>query len=220
MTESIKGILSTYVPVDAMPTFSRVRAEVDAERRARDEAALAADRVSRLDVARKAALATVPPSLAKRVQSGVEDTWAVGFTRSWWDSSKRALVIRGGVGVGKSVAAADCILHAWARGATGFSWHRPNDFVSAVLHGYSDDAPKLGKTLVVIDDVGRETKADFCEALCAFIDDTETRLVITTNLQRDAFRERYDERLIDRLREVGMAADIKGVSRRQGKGEF
>jgi DNA replication protein DnaC len=99
------------------------------------------------------------------------------------------------------------------------SWHRPNDFVSAVLHSYDSEAPKLGCHLVVIDDCGRETKTDFCEALCAFIDDTDTPFVLTTNMQKEAFRKHYDERLIDRLNHCAKALAVKGDSRRK-KGDF
>jgi DNA replication protein DnaC len=74
---------------------------------------------------------------------------------------------------------------------------------------------------VAIDDVGRETKAEFSEALCAFIDDCAARVIMTTNLTKAQFRERYsDPRLLDRMREVGQAVDLKGVSRRRQSEDF
>lgn len=135
---------------------------------------------------------------------------------------KRVLLIRGGVGVGKTVAAAMAAkaVASLARTTASISWQRPNDFVSGMLHTYDANAPMIGRDLAIIDDVGRETKVDFCEALCSAIDDEDMRLVITTNLTKDQFRERYDVRLIDRLKEVGRALDVKGESRRNRSEDF
>jgi hypothetical protein len=88
-----------------------------------------------------------------------------------------------------------------------------------VLHSYDERAPKLGRALVVVDDVGRETKGSFDEALCAFLDDASTRFVLTTNLDRAAFRARYEDRLIDRLNDCARAITAVGESRRK-RGDF
>jgi chromosomal replication initiation ATPase DnaA len=194
----------------------------DAERRRRDEAALAKDAADREAARREYALAVLPPKLRATLATGcIELTAATRAVDLWMaDRSARVLMIRGGVGVGKSVAAAWAVTLSVDAGRRSVSWHRPNDFVSAVLHAYDGHAPRLGGDLVVIDDVGRETKADFCEALCAFIDDHAASVLLTTNLTKEQFRDRYDVRLIDRLREVGRAVDVKGASRRGKSEEF
>jgi DNA replication protein DnaC len=194
----------------------------DAERRKRDEAALAKDAADREAARRDLAMSCLPPKLRATLATAcVELTPATRAVDSWLsDRAARVLLIRGGVGVGKSVAAARAVAMCVDAGKRSVSWHRPNDFVSAVLHAYDGNAPRLGGDMVVIDDVGRETKADFCEALCAFIDDYAASVLLTTNLTKDQFRDRYDVRLIDRLREVGRAVDVKGASRRSTSEEF
>src|SRR5690606_11973582 len=161
-----------------------------------------------------------PPGVSTVVLGGLEFGPAIKAVREWYGSDKRGLMIRGGVGSGKSVAAGVAV-HDYVRSVNyAASWHRPNDFVSAVLHAYDERSPKLGSGLVVVDDIGRETKADFEEALCAFIDDVDTRFILTTNLVRDDFRARYDSRLIDRLNHCAIAVSLKERSRRRQDGGF
>lgn len=161
----------------------------------------------------------LPPGLSAVVLGQLDSLPAVEAVTGWVKTTSRGYVIRGPVGGGKSVAAAVAIAATVRAGKRSVSWHRPNDFVSAILHSYDANAPRVGEDLVVIDDCGRETKADFCEAMCAFLDDTATRFVLTTNMQRDAFRAHYDERLIDRLNHCAKAFTVKGESRRM-KGDF
>jgi hypothetical protein len=162
----------------------------------------------------------LPPGVASVVLGTVEQAPVVAYVASWHLTKVRGLVIRGGVGCGKSVAAGFAAALSIRGGYRSVSWMRPNQFVSAVLHDYDEKSPKLGSDLVIIDDVGRETKADFCEALCAFMDDKATRFVLTTNMQKEAFRAHYsDERLIDRLNHCAKAFTVKGDSKRM-KGEF
>ncbi len=172
----------------------------------------------------KSALERLPGRLREAVLvTSHESTPAVQAAFNWLGTKKRLLMLRGGVGVGKTFAAAlaaKSLAEATTKTGVGISWHRPNDFVSAVLHTYDAESPKLGRTLVIVDDVGRETKADLCEALCAFLDDYTARVIITTNLKKADFRERYDARLVDRLREYGEAFDIKGESRRGTNEDF
>lgn len=198
-------------------------ADTDAlsDRRERDEAELARRKAEAHGAFVRETLERVlPPKLFERVSSGVEETPAVKAVLAWLDSDRRALLLRGGVGVGKTVAAGAVVKALVERGKRSISWHRPNDFVSAVLHQYDEDAPRLGKDLIVIDDVGRETKADFCEALCTFIDDYRARILLSTNDTKERFRGRYDLRLIDRLNEIGTSIGIKGESRRGKDGGF
>lgn len=196
--------------------WAKQRAAENAERAKRD--AEASERNKALEVERLKKL--VPPSLAWVMDGSELESESVVATVKWLDSDRRGLMLRGGVGSGKSVGAAVALRSIASKYRATTSWHRPNDLVSAVLHSYDENAPKLGRSLVVIDDVGRETKADFGEALCSFIDDTDTRFVITTNLKKDEFRARYDERLVDRLNDCARAVTVKNASMRKKDGGF
>lgn len=199
---------------------------IDAARRARDEAALREDRQRRLRREYETKVSALPPKLRSMVlneEATANAEWpAAASALAWLEHGKgRLLLIRGGVGVGKSAAAA-MVASVVAFGGKGFSWHRPKDFVSAMLHDYDVKSPKLGTDLVVVDDLGRrsETEGDFEEALCTFLDDREQRMVMTTNLTKEDFRARYGSRVVDRLLEVGHAISIRGESRRKHTGDF
>lgn len=194
------------------------------ERRARDENELR-ERAQRQHVTLvKTNLGRIPERLRDAIFAPtVEKTPAAQAALGWLGNAKRLLLLRGGVGVGKTFAAAmaaKALSESRVRSSASVSWHRPNDFVSAVLHQYDDSVPKLGRDLVIVDDVGRETKSDLCEALCSFLDDYTARIILTTNLKKSDFRDRYDARLIDRMRECGEAYDIKGESRRGNSEDF
>jgi len=206
------------------------RARLAAEREARDRVrrARAADAALRERADR--AMRVLPPKLQAAAKAGrLDSAWpSARAAMSWWDGAlARVFLLRGGIGVGKTGAAglvvasaAESLSRAAPSCGRPISWHRPGDFVSAVLHQYDASAPELGAHLVVIDDVGRETKADFEEALCTFLDDYEARLLMTTNLTKDEFRARYGERVRDRLLECGAAVTIEGGSRRKASGDF
>lgn len=198
------------------PEFDRPPTSEEARQRAEADADGA--RLRRME----RALSCVPPKLrAALLGDAVEETEAVRLALGWFAEGRhRVLLIRGGVGVGKSMAAAAAMRASVQRGERSVSWHRPNDFVSAMLHSYDPKAPALGDDFVVVDDLGRETKQDFEEALCTFLEDKTARAVLTTNMKSEEFRERYDERLLDRLRECCAWVPIKGASRRVGGGGF
>lgn len=211
--ELLRRLKSNEPPIADIDTLS--------DRRYHDEAELARRKAETRDkLVRDVLERVLPPKVYESVVNGCEETPAVKAALAWLESDRRVLLIRGGVGVGKTVAAGTAVKALVERGRRGISWHRPNDFVSAVLHRYDDDAPPLGGDLVVIDDVGRETKTDFCEALCTFIDDYRARILLSTNDTKERFRSRYDLRLIDRLNEVGTSIGIKGESRRGKDGGF
>lgn len=188
----------------------------DAERR---KAAHLAARRAAEDLAIRSAL---PPVLRSywlgESASAPRETPAVQAVRAWLATSVRGLLIRGPVDAGKTVAAATALVDSVRAGARSVSWHRPNDFVSGILHSYDAKAPVIGREFVVIDDIGRETKADFEEALCAFIDDRDARFVMTTNMRREDLAARYDERLLSRINDCAKAVTVKSVSMRKKNG--
>lgn len=214
MTEFEEIYQQAMAAMAALPSPPTAEERAEAERaREAENARIVAHRIER------AVCSCLPPIVAEVVNGPLTDTPGVVAVREWLASPARGLVIRGGVGVGKTVAAGALARMCIAQGRA-VSWHRPNEFVSAVLHSYDERSPKLAKGVVIIDDVGRETKADFEESVCTFIDDRDTRFVITTNLTRDDFRARYDARLIDRLNHCARAVALKGASRRRQDGGF
>lgn len=201
-----------------------------AKQRAEEEAADAAWKLS----AWKADTLRLAPVQVARFAFGGMETPAVQAVRRWLDSdTKKHLVLRGGVGSGKSTAACFAVKH-WCeptivrmdgmsdmkRHSMDVVWLRPDQLVSAVMHAYDKENPKM-RTNVVIDDMGRETKQDFPEALCEVIDSGAHRLLITTNLRKEQFRQRYtDLRLIDRMNDTCVAVDLPDKSMRRQDGDF
>lgn len=221
-------LLAQLAERQAVSAEERSRLVAEREAREKEDAKRAAE--SMATYRRDRCLAVLPPKLRKAMSAdSLDASWpAAQAALKWWDkTTTRAFLLRGGIGVGKTAAAGLVVRDAAASLARisgshehRVSWHRPGDFVSAVLHQYDAQAPKLGTNLVVVDDVGRETKSDFEEALCTFLDDYEARLLMTTNLTKEEFRSRYGERVRDRLLECAAAVTIEGGSRRRQAGDF
>lgn len=183
---------------------------------------------------RSAYLASAPVRNAQ-VAWDASATPAVLAVKDWLANPSRHLVLRGGVGCGKTTAACVAVKHwcepsghepwsGWqpsdSTGRTGFiSWLRPDQLVSAVLHDYDEKSPKLRK-YIVVDDMGLETKADFAVAMCELLDREGHTLLITTNLPKQRMRERYDVRLLDRLNDTARAVDLPEKSMRKQDGGF
>jgi hypothetical protein len=140
------------------------------------------------------------------------------------------LMLRGGVGVAKSTAlayAVKCLSEPrvyWeddklkvdpVSRQPRVTWLRPDQLVSAILHAYDPSAPVLHE-YVILDDMGRETRTEFVEALSELFDRDGHKILISSNLVKDVMKKRYtDPRLIDRLRERVVAIDLQGDSLRQ-----
>jgi DNA replication protein DnaC len=199
-------------------TAAAERAARDEERRRRDEDTLRRDADQRRERLNAATLEHVlPPKVLRFLRSGrIKETDASKAAQVWFnDNVDRVLILRGPQGTGKTNAAGLIVKSSVERGKRGVSWHRPNDFVSAVLHQYDDDAPELGTQLVVIDDMGQETKADFALAMTMFLDDYGARLIITTNDLENVSAERYaDTRLMERFKEDTQTFELTGPSMR------
>lgn len=198
------------------------RVAVDQLRKRRDEEAIKRDAEARRKRTAGALLeAVLPPRVHEFVTGETVVQTAAGQAATKWiaGAGPRACILRGPVGVGKTAAAGLAVRCALERGMRSVSWHRPNDFVSAILHAYDDEAPRIGTDLVVVDDMGRETKTDFEEALTTFLDSRRGRLLITTNIiSAEQMRARYDVRLIERLNEQALEITVKGPSMRQPPG--
>lgn len=201
--------------LEATPEFAAAKAAQEAAEDARQR------RIEDMRVAetRSRALAMLPPPLRADLESGSFDSGMAlpRAAKRWAESTVRVLVMRGGVGCGKSVAAAyACTL------VSGSQWLRANGFISAVLHSYDESSPKLSRTLVVVDDVGQERDhSQLDHAMCEFLDMTATRLVVTTNLTPEAFAGLYSDRLVDRLGQyaVDISTGAKSLRRPASKTE-
>ncbi len=127
------------------------------------------------------------------------------------------LVLAGGVGTGKTVAAVSWLLehHRW----------RPlfvtaNKFESLSRYDRAFRAQWESAGALVLDDLGMEyldNKGNFLanlDELIAHYHANLRGLVITTNLTAAAFKERYSERIVSRIREAGRFVNIAGSDRR------
>lgn len=211
---------------------AREAAEIERKRlRAREEAVCRALRRSGLSL----------PSDSEReiVGGGLrEDTTPMRAVRRWLDSQIPALVLCGGVGTGKTVAAAAAVVaRAMAeadraesgglRGELCVSGCRAAE-LGVRSAPYRDELSRvelvhLDAELFVLDDLGTEAKQDarFSEALFVLVDSRQTvrrRTLITTNLAPADIRPRYGDRVADRLNHIGRAVQCRGESlRRRGE---
>jgi DNA replication protein DnaC len=150
----------------------------------------------------------------------LQETPAVAATRAWLGGGKTFLVLEGGVGVGKTYAAADFAASPGGLFVKADALARLSAFD---IEGWERiyRAPRLA-----IDDLGTERldeKGWALGAILACIDrryDDAARTVITTNLSLDAVRERYGKdggRLFDRLREAAEWVQLAGTSMRKAQ---
>lgn len=123
------------------------------------------------------------------------------------------VVLQGGVGCGKSCAAA-----LWAI-RTGARWKTAKAFARL---GYDEEVEELGRVPhLVLDDLGMEyadAKGFFQSNLDGLIDDRYSRklpTVLTTNVELEEFKARYQDRIWDRIREAGQFVEIAGPSLRR-----
>lgn len=139
---------------------------------------------------------------------------------AWLATDAPCLVLLGGTGIGKTVAA----LHGSLRHADGSRFVRATDLGAAVKPTL--DERKLGARelsprhveYLILDDLGVEQATPrFSEALFAVVDSRQSpsrRTVITSNLSRADFRARYDARVISRLNEMARVVDVPGADMR------
>ncbi len=125
------------------------------------------------------------------------------------------LVLSGGIGCGKTVAACSWLLKRapglFLSSARLARWPRYEDAQMRRL---------LSASRLVIDDLGAEymdEKGNFAAVLDEVIVDRHANMkptVITTNLDATAFKNRYGQRIADRVRECGRFLSLADVSKR------
>jgi DNA replication protein DnaC len=176
----------------------------------------------------------IPAAFRELGESGdVKDTEALVAARL---TGTGVVVLSGKPGCGKSAAACVWLREAFlAKGAEdrypSFSPYGdppcfPLFVTSARLSRWERyDNAQMDKLLkadrLVVDDVGAEfadAKGNFNAILDELVSDRHANrrpLVMTTNLDATAFKARYDERIADRIREVGRFVSLDGPSMRK-----
>lgn len=169
----------------------------------------------------------VPLGLAEFVSAGnLAATDAIVAVRS---AEFRILVLAGNVGAGKSVAAAWWLLAPHIPGSPPSRDYgkRKSLWVSAsrLARWQRYDEDEMARLLLaprlVIDDLFAEfsdQKGNFVSILDEVVSDrlaNKRPLVITTNASVEVFRERYGERIADRIREHGKFHSFAGESMRR-----
>lgn len=195
---------------------------IEEERRREQAEAGAAFEAHRSTCAEKLFGAIGMPPRALAVASGHLDTTE---SLAAVDDARDMLVLSGAPGCGKTVAAA-----AWLVGfvrdkanwkpdgfddkTPRFRWHRPVWVTAARLARWERyDEEKMDELLktprLVVDDLGGEymDKGGFYASLLDEIVNERQAAsrptVLTTNLDAEAFKARYGERIVDRIREGG-----------------
>lgn len=170
----------------------------------------------------------VPEEHAEPIDRGdrLQVTTALQAAQDWRSSSSRLLVLSGPVGTGKSLAAAWAV-HDWCRcNAKRNPWGQlvyPNGqlwigssrlakMLSSTLKACVEAVASLEKQgILVVDELGEEVDAAQSAAAIASLITTRfahnRHTIITTNCGGPTFRERYGERLVDRLRGCGLRED-------------
>jgi DNA replication protein DnaC len=155
------------------------------------------------------------------VASEPRDTQALKAAQDWWMSESWVLVLHGGVGLGKTVAA-DWVLSQAAR--DGF---RPEfrKVANVVRMSDFDRGPEEMLTLkrasvLVLDDVTTEGltgrgQGILMEILDARYEAVGTRTVLTSNLSREKLLEWLGQRIFDRFGQGGTRVELKGESLRR-----
>lgn len=221
MTSRIGKLTSLAEAVEAvgfaMP--SSLTSMTDEEWEAHD-ARVAAERAALVEYTaprRPALIANGFPRRALEESATADETRsAIMRVKTWLKAPEGVLVIAGGKGCGKTVAAA-----WWAmRLGSVATFIRAASFAAASRYERSDRDALLGAPALVLDDLGAEyvdAKGSFLVDLDELIDvfyGDRKPLLITTNCAIDVFRSRYGERIVDRIRECGAFFSIAEQSLR------
>ncbi|MCC6738235.1 MAG: hypothetical protein IT452_04255 [Planctomycetia bacterium] len=207
------------------------REELEAQARAeyaavQDEREMA--RILRIRAAGE--MGDVPPRVIEKVVVAT-GTPAREAVKAFMNGEKTLLVLGGGLGTGKSVAAGEavCLMNRPNRvNGRDARWIKSIDLVRIGIYGeaadrFAEDCRSL--RLLAIDDLGtepRDEKGYAAANLEAALDaryDACAKTILTTNLDFDGFSSRYltgtGERLRDRLRECGEFVGLTGPSLRR-----
>jgi DNA replication protein DnaC len=133
-----------------------------------------------------------------------------------WDLERNVAVLSGSAGSGKTVGAAH-----WAFGRRErIEFVRASTFAASSRYNQETRERWYGAAGLCLDDLGAEyldAKGSFLVDLDELVDTfyaDRRPLIITTNCTKQAFKDRYGERVVDRLRESAVWFTVAGASLR------
>jgi DNA replication protein DnaC len=164
------------------------------------------------------ALSRVPRKVRRVLEGELAQTGALAAAESF---DGEILVLSGPPGCGKTVAAGRWFVQQYDGGG---------EFITASqlerVGRYGEELDKLGSVrCLVIDDLGNEyldQKGSFASLLDGLINErysNERGTVIATNLSAEEFKQRYGERIADRIRGAGRFVSINEPSLRRKEGQ-
>lgn len=178
----------------------------------------------------------VPRRVRDLLDAGPRDTQVMHRVKQWRaqrekDQSRWCLVLSATKGAGKTVAAgwwmanSDPHCASWWDGKAGEwkripSWWTAPQLCRINTYGSEFDALCSLDAPLVVDDLGAEysDKAGFMQVMIDALIDTRYSeylpTLITTNLNAKSFRDRYGERVADRMREGGAFFEFQEKSMR------
>lgn len=205
------------------PGLRKATEEADARREAvRDESERR--RVVRWAEARIDAVLGTTPRILALIRSGPKDTPATDAVKEWARVGSWCLLLLGGVGCGKSTAAAahaveftksnpKSKLPIWARAVEASRMSAFGDSAEDRFASWRE-AP-----LLVMDDLGTELMtATWQQALDDVLDwryQHSLPTVLPSNLSAEEFKKRYGDRISDRIREDGTVRQLDAKSMRR-----
>jgi DNA replication protein DnaC len=152
-----------------------------------------------------------------------QQTQALEAAQQWMGEQppRWALVLRGPVGTGKTVAACWALRRAALTGED-VAFRKTGEV--ARMSGFEAGAAELKMLkrvgLLVLDDIGAEQLNEWGRALVVELLDAryeaDARTVLTANPTWDKLSERLGQRIVDRLRQGGRVVELAGQSMRGG----
>lgn len=155
------------------------------------------------------------------IEGEEEVTEALRAVREWAATSKPTLILAGGVGSGKTVAALSFVC------SRAVSWQMVRCGRVGAMHERWQseredhvEALRMNVPVMILDDLGQEHLDDRrnMTALSELFDcrkSERTRTIVTTNLTADQARKRYPEPIIDRWREAAKWVSLDQASLRR-----
>lgn len=162
------------------------------------------------------------PMLSALLDGQLTSTRALQITSGWLAGPRSVLVLLGTPGTGKTVAAAHAALTRLSRGSVVYVREATLARWSMFARYDREWAAASACATLIVDELGTASARDVEAARLALLRMVDDRMgrgrrtVLVGNLSVDDLGRRYDERLIDRLQEVGFVAEVKGASMRGG----
>ena len=151
-------------------------------------------------------------------------THAVGSVDEFYASCEWCLVLSGGVGSGKTIAAVNCLIQHVTQRDVDWKILFAVDIACAPIFGKEGEEyfkPIAESEFLLIDDLGSEIDTPgsraFISRLIDFRHRRDLRTVITTNLAMPAWIPRYGSRIVDRVTDNSAVVELPNKSMRGQK---